>query len=527
MSGPVAAQADLPDALDARGVSKTFDGNRVLHNLAMRIPAGAVHALLGHNGSGKSTFIKVLAGYYDADPGSAPVRVGGTLLHFGNPDSARRAGVTFVHQSLGLIGSMSVLDNLRMGRQFRTGALGRIRWRQERQAAEAELARFGLDIDPLAPVELLSAIERTSVAIARAVGQEGEDIRLLVLDEPTATMNDSDVGRLFQTIRLVQQHGVGVLYVSHRLEEVPQIASNVTVLRDGETVGQGAVAEFSVERLVGLISGEAGKSGRADTGGSGTGPRAPSQADAAPVRLRLSGVAAGALKGLDLEGRSGEMLGIVGLIGSGIDDLARVLSGQLAITVGQVNYEGRALDVSRTHEVLRRGITVVVAERAHRVILDLSLRENLSLCALRSFFRRAWLERGAESRFVRSLIQDFNIRPPDPEAGVRTLSGGNQQKAAIARAIRSAPGVLVLEEPTQGVDAAGRAEIQGFLVAAAAAGALVLLIDSDLEEVAAISTRVVVLRDGRAAREFAGADIDRAIIMQACYGVQSSSAVGK
>ncbi|MFA4927111.1 MAG: ATP-binding cassette domain-containing protein, partial [Patulibacter sp.] len=264
--------------LRAEGVSKSFYGNRVLDDLALEIAPGSVHALLGHNGSGKSTFIKILAGYYDPDEGSGPITVGDRAVRPGDPDSSQAAGIAFVHQTLGLVPSLSVLENLRLGRPWSTNAAGKIAWRQERAQARAALEAFGLHgISPDALVGDLNTVEQTEVAIVRAL-DAGDEIRLLVLDEATAALTDHEVRKLFTTLGHVQRRGVATLYVTHRLEEIPLIADDVTVLRDGKTVGQGPIAEFPRDRLVALIA-----------GGPPSGPPATTS-EAAPAADAVAGV---------------------------------------------------------------------------------------------------------------------------------------------------------------------------------------------------------------------------------------------
>jgi ribose transport system ATP-binding protein len=502
-------------ALEARDITKSFDRNVVLRNFQLDVQPAKVRALLGHNGSGKSTFIRILAGYYSPDHGSGSIYVGGERLEPGNPESARRVGVSFVHQTLGLAPTLSVLDNLQLGRRFITRFGKRIDWKQERQSARSALLRFGLDIDPMTPLEFLSPVEQAGVAIVRALGDEGEGVRLLVLDEPTATMNGVAVQRLFNMVRHVQRRGVGVLYVSHRLEEVADIADDVTVLRDGTIVGEGSTDDFSTSRLIALISGA--------SAGANTAVRLPlgkehqwvTNAEGSVLSLR--GLKAGFLDGLNLEGYAGEILGVVGLTGNGSDDLARVLTGQEILTDGAVLAGGRGWDPSRTYEAVSRRIAFVVADRSQRVIQDMTVQENLSLRAVSRFFRKGFLRRKEEQQFAKNLMAKFKIRPPLPDATMRTLSGGNQQKVAIARAIDESPQVLILEEPSQGVDAGGRQDIASFLRHAAGQGALVLLIDSDLEEVVELCTRVVVLRNGRVAREMRGDLIERGELLRACY----------
>ncbi|WP_259313364.1 sugar ABC transporter ATP-binding protein [Capillimicrobium parvum] len=505
------------EGLRASGVSKSFHGNRVLHNLDLEISAGQVRALLGHNGSGKSTFIKILAGYYEPDDGSGPITVGGKTLVPGDPDSTFDAGVTFVHQTLGLVGQLSVLENMRLGMPWRTTRLGAIVWSKERAAVREALAAFDLHVHPDAEVGQLSTVEQTEIAIVRAVSVR-DDIRVLVLDEPTAALTEHEVQKLFALIARVQARGVAILYVTHRLDEIAQIADAVTVLSDGETVGQGPVAEFPERRLVELIAGASVsvQQPRAAADAVAGSSAVPDQ-DEAP-RMTVAGLKAGELVDARFDGHGGEILGAVGLLGSGIIDLSRALTGRLRPETGDVTINGKRARLGDMAAMVHQGYGAVVGARSDRVLMDMTVRENITLATVRNYFRGGFLRSRAEKAAAASAISHYDVRCAGPEVETGTLSGGNQQKVAIGKVLQAGPSVIVLEEPFNGVDARGRAEIADMLRAAAAGGALVLLIDSDLDEVAGICSRVLVLRDGRVMEEFRGSGIVRSRLLDACYG---------
>ncbi|HVW46651.1 MAG TPA: sugar ABC transporter ATP-binding protein [Solirubrobacterales bacterium] len=501
--------------LVANRVSKSFYGNRVLHDLDLTIPGGTVHALLGHNGSGKSTFIKILAGFYMPDKGSGPVTVGSHELEFGNPDSTYEAGITFVHQSLGLVPTLSVLENLRLGKSWTTNFMKKISWGKERRLARESLERFGLGTHPDTMVGELSTVEQTEVAIVRALS-EGDHIRILVLDEPTAALTDHEVKKLFSTLERVKERGVGVLYVTHRLEEIRQIADEVTVLSDGRTVGHGPVDDFPQERLVRLIAGTTDSP-------TVTAPRPDSSPVAAAVGtgaplLKVKGLRVGELVDGEFEGRAGEIVGAVGLLGSGILDLARVLTGRLKLEAGSVELDGEPVDPFKFARMTNRGLGAVVGQRPDRVAMSLTVQENLTLEVLPDFMRHGILNRRAETRSAVEAIERFNIRCAGPAVEMATLSGGNQQKSAIAKVLQAEPKVLVLEEPCHGVDASGREEIGAMLRTAAAEGTLVLVIDSDLDEVVGLCNRVLVFRDGKVVGQFQEEELSRSQLLDASYG---------
>jgi ribose transport system ATP-binding protein len=506
-------------ALDANQISKTFERTVVLDHLDFRLASGEVHALLGHNGSGKSTFIKILAGFHAPDASSGRIMVAGEELRWQDPGSAQNLGLSFVHQTLGLVPALTVLENLHLGMPYEVGPTRKINWRREARLARSRLEEFGLDVDPADTVERLTAVERTEVAIVRALSGE-VDIRVLVLDEPTAALTAREVEKLFELIKRVSAGGVAVIYVSHRLEEVSEIADSVTVLRDGRTVGDGPIDTFGMSRLVELISGDAELRASAPLADA---PAVAAEMAAAPepggaVPLKVSGVAARSAVDVDFEARRGEILGIVGLLGSGVDDIARVLSGRVRRQQGKIEIFGRPLDPEALADAKKLGYWVVVGEREDRSVLTLTVGENLTLSTLRRYFQ-AGFQRLRRMRVAQGqAITDFGILPADGTLTAQQLSGGNQQKVALARVIQADPSVLVLEEPFKGVDIRGRREIADLLRAAAGRGRTVVIVDSDLEAVSEICTRAVVLRDGIVSGEFEGAAITKNQLVKACYG---------
>jgi ribose transport system ATP-binding protein len=495
--------------LTATGVSKTFFGNTVLSGFSVSLDDGTVHALLGHNGSGKSTFVKLLAGFHAPDKDSGPIAVDGEQLKPGNPDSSRAVGIRFVHQDLGLLNDLTVLENLRLGlRSYRTNRLYGIDWRDERRRAKRELALLGLAIDPERRFGDLSAVEQTEVAIARAI-QDEDRVRVLVLDEPTAALPDAEVEKLFTVLRHVRGRGVAVLYVTHRLEEVHAIADHVTVLRDGVVVGSASTKEIGRADLVELIVG--GQQVRDAV--HARRPAGPEQA-----ALGLVGISAGDIEDLTLSVAPGEIVGVAGLVGSGVHDVPRVLNGQLKPRAGHVAVGQRPIKLRSPHHARGRGLVVLPSRRGDKLIQDMTVKENLTLTSLARFFRGGRLRHAEERSYVRGALTRYGIRAASIESPMRTLSGGNQQKVAVARSLQSGPSVLVLDEPTQGVDVGGKSDVLRLLRKAADDGVAVLVCSSDLEELEQVCQRIVVMRRGRAVAELAGAAITRPAILRECYG---------
>lgn len=503
----VASPGQAP-CLVASDLTKAFSGNVALDSFSIEVMPGQVHAIVGHNGSGKSTFIKMLAGYYVPDSGQ--ITVGDHVLRPGDPVSSASAGLSFVHQSLGLVPALSVLENLHLGKPYQVNLFGTIKWRRERAAARVALERFGLYVDPRLPVARLSTVERVEVAIVRALG--GGEMTVLVLDEPTAALTDQEVSRLFATIKRITAQGVAVIYISHRLEEIPRIADVVTVLSDGQIIERGPIADFDVPRLVSLISaGAASAAGRSAV-------RTAARLDGTPAVLRLDGVSSGVLSEFSLEGRAGEIVGVVGLLGSGLEDLVAVLAGRKAPSAGRLEIAGRRVPFGSLAVLAARGLRVVVGDKSERIVPELSAGENATLSVISRFYRGGALRLRSVHRRARQILDDFLVTPADPGLRAGSLSGGNQQKLAVARALQPAPTVLVLEEPFHGVDIRGRAQISEILRAEAVRGRLILIIDSDLDEITSIATTIMVLRDGRIALVAEGEMIDKARLLEACYG---------
>jgi ribose transport system ATP-binding protein len=480
--------------LELTRVSKTFPGTRALDAVDLEIQAGEVHALVGQNGSGKSTLIKILAGFHEPDPGAAAC-VRGTPFKLGDVGSAQAGGLRFVHQDLGLVDTLDCVDNLALGVGYATAAGGRIAWRKQRQQARTALRRLGSDFDVRTPVGRLSPFERTALAVVRAIHRDEEHISVLVLDEPTATMPKPEVERLFGLMRRVVARGTAVLLVSHHLDEVYAVADRVTVLRDGRRVATRTVAGLPRDELVTLMTGTSVQPLQRTTEAPGTEPL-----------LIGRGLAGRTLSRLDIELRRGEVLGLAGLDGSGREEVCGLLFGARPRT-GTVSVAGKALPPGRPDLSIGLGVALVPANRhGDGLVMPMSVRENLTLVDVKPFWRRLRLSRRAEGKAAREWIDRLAVRARSAEAPVESLSGGNQQKVVMGKWLRVKPLVLLLDEPTHGVDVAAQAELHRLIRAAASDGA-VLICSSDEAELATVCDRVLVLCDGVVGRELSGGDI--------------------
>jgi ribose transport system ATP-binding protein len=514
------APADTTPALAVTGLSKRFGASVALQDVDLAIGPGEVHAVLGENGSGKSTLIKILSGFHRPDAGT--VTVAGQPLPFGHPASSYRLGARFVHQDLGLVDSIPVLDNLAIGAGFAT-RLGTISTRRSSGRAQTDLARLGLAVDPGASVGSLSPASRTGVAIARALREDpGSPVRLLVLDEPTATLPATEVERLMGIIRRVSATGVGVLYVTHRLDEIFTIAGNVTVLRDGREVATVPTSSLDHRRLVDLLVGEEltvahheAETLQSERDGPPEG-EGPSEGEGPALSLR--GITAASLDGFSADIGAGQITGIAGITGSGREMVLGAAFGAIDRTGEVMTAAGVRLAPSRPDLAMRHGLAYLPADRVRNAaILSLSARENIALSGLRPFRRFGTMWRRPERRTALTWFERLNVRPPDlVDLPLESFSGGNQQKIMFAKWLRREPAVFLLDEPTQGVDVGAKAVLHAQLVQAAAAGAAIVISSSDVDELAAICQRVIVCREGRAAADLRGVEVSARTISREC-----------
>ena len=488
--GAASNRRRLEPVLEVEGLSKTFPGQVALADASLNLEPGRVHALLGQNGSGKSTLIKILAGYHQADPGGR-ARLFGEECH---PDELIRSGrIHVMHQDLGLIDSLNSVENLALGRGFHTTRFGRVRWAHELRSARRDLAALGAHFDPRRPVGELTPAERALVALARSLEGWGDEGGVLILDEPTAPMTQPEVAVLFDAVRTLTARRAAVLFVSHRLDEVFEIADDYTVLRDGKVVATGEVAELDRDGLIAMIIGRALTS--IDHAGH--------EVHGAPA-LQVRSLWGARLERFDLDVRPGEIVGVAGLLGSGREELAMLLVGAVERAHGSVRVDG--VDVpADPHHAMTLGITIVPAERKRfGSIANQSVSQNVTLARLRPLFHGGRLSRRDERTDVLRWAERVDLRPRDPRRAFGTLSGGNQQKAVVARALRTQPKVLVLDEPTQGVDVGAKGTIYALLRDAANDGIAVVVCSSEAEELAAVCDRVVVLSNGRTVAELRG-----------------------
>jgi ABC-type sugar transport system ATPase subunit len=466
------------------GLTRSFAGAQALKGVDLDLNGGEVHALCGENGAGKSTLIQILGGAIRPDGGT--VAIDGQDVRFSNPAAAIDAGIAVIHQELSLVDAFTVAENLALGSEPRIGP-----WIDRRaivRQARERLEALGFPLDPTASVATLTIGQRQQVEIAKALGRE---VRVLVLDEPTAALSRAETERLFAILRSLRERGVAILYVSHHLEEVFEIADRITVLRDGRRIGSWPRSEVSIDSVVAAMVGEA----------VDVRDRPARKASDAPL-LRISGATGKTLRGVDLTVAPGEVVGLTGLSGAGHEELASALFGAARLTSGDVVWKGRPFRPRHPIEASAQGVAMVPADRRRQGLIPTQgIMENLTIASYPALSRRGWINGRRRRALAEKWCETFEVASAGLSQKVLTLSGGNQQKVLLARWAARDPELLILNEPTRGIDVKTREAIHRWVDEQADAGRCILLISSDTQELARLADRCVVLRAGRVARQ--------------------------
>lgn len=490
----VAAQQDTA-LVRAEGVVKRFPGVLALSGVDFELQPSEVHCLVGENGAGKSTLIKVLSGFYPPDEGV--VLVDGKPLA-PSTTAAKAAGIATIHQEHNLVPFLSVAENVMLGEW--SDRFGLVSQAMVREKARRALERVAPRISLSQPAQSLSAADGQLVEVARALAQ---DARVVIMDEPTTALADQDVERLFDLVRKLRDGGLALLYVSHKMEEIFELADRVTVLRDGATVASDEVSQFDTSKLVKLMVGEDVEMYSA------------SEHEAGEVVLEARNISRqGVLSDVNIELRAGEILGLAGLVGAGRSELARCLFGADPIDAGEVYVDGERITLRNPYDAIQAGIGLVPEERKQQAIVGgMSVRENISLSLLDRIASYGVVRRTEEANLADRYIKDLDVRTPTMESPIGGLSGGNQQKAIIARWLAREPRVLILDEPTKGIDVGAKAEIHRLIEKLARSGVAVLLISSELPELLALADRIAVMRAGQLVATLDGEEADKESVM--------------
>jgi len=492
-----------PVLLEMEKITKSFPGVKALNGVSLRIGVGEVHALMGENGAGKSTLIKILTGIYAKDSGD--IRFEGKSISPASSFQAQQAGISTIYQELNLVPYLSVCENIFLGREPRKRGL--IDWKTIERSSEALLTDLGIRVDVRQPLYRQSTAVQQMVAIARAISVRA---RLVVMDEPTSSLDEKEVRVLFQVIRKLKRDDISVLFVSHRLDEIYEICDRMTILKDGELVGEYAVKDISKIDLVSKMIGRDASSivHRHKERGAG--------AVSSEYICRVSRIRRGTkLHDVDLDIRRGEIVGLAGLLGSGRTELAKIMFGADQPDQGDMEVLGRKVKFAQPRDAIREGIGFCSEDRKVEGILPhMSVRDNMTLAALPRIQRFGVISKKKQERIVKEFTEKLAIKTPNAEQMIRNLSGGNQQKVLLARWMCMQPNLIILDEPTRGIDVGAKAEIEQFIQSLAASGVSILMISSDLEELVRSCDRIVVLRDGRKIRELTGKDISPQAIME-------------
>jgi rhamnose transport system ATP-binding protein len=468
--------------LTLTGIRKAFGGVQALRGVSFDLRAGEVHALVGENGAGKSTLIKVITGAHQPDEGTFEIQ--GQQIAANDPGRARALGIAAIYQQPALFPDLTVTENIALALEP-PGGWRRINWGERKTRAKQLLQRIGATISPDTEVRHLTMPEQQLVEIARSLGA---DARVLIMDEPTASLSDQEVENLFRVIRELKAHGVGIIYISHRLEELPQVADRVTALRDGALVGTCQMSDVSRADLIRMMVGREL---------SAVYPKTSVPLGDVVLDVRGLGCKESGTHDVHFHVRAGEILGLAGLVGSGRTELARVLFGLTPADAGEIRLRDRPVTVYSPGRAVELGIAYVPEDRRrHGVILDMPVADNASLAVLRKVSSLGWLNFRKERDLAAHYVNRLGIKTPSVEVPAGNLSGGNQQKVALARWLAAEPTVLILDEPTQGIDVGAKAEIHRLMCELAGRGLAILMISSELPEVLGMSDRIAVLHGG-------------------------------
>lgn len=488
--------------LKINGIDKSFPGVQALKNACLNVYAGKVMALMGENGAGKSTLMKILTGIYQRDAGK--IEYLGQDVKFTNPKSSQEAGLSIIHQELNILGNLSIAENIFLGREF-TYKWGGINWRKMFEESDRLLQRLGVPYSSKTMASELSIGELQMVEIAKALSFES---KVIVMDEPTDALTDTETASLFAVIQGLKEQGCGIVYISHRIKEIFEICDDVTVLRDGQFVGERAVSELSEETLIEMMVGRKLEDQYPHI-----------KVPEGNIRLRVKNLSGCGIHQASFELRGSEILGVAGLMGAGRTALMKLIYGALPKTAGNVYLNGKQIENRTAQEGLNNGIVYISEDRkGDGLILGMSVKENMSLTALRYLSKFGRVSTELEQTAVDDFILMFNIKTPHRDKLIGELSGGNQQKVAIAKGLMTRPKVLILDEPTRGVDVGAKKEIYQLINQFKADGLSIIMVSSDMPEILGMSDRILVMREGKVSGELSRQEATQEKILSLAIG---------
>ena len=494
--------SDTSPLLEMSGIEKSFPGVRALSGVSLKLHQGEVLALMGENGAGKSTLIKTLGGAHQPDSGT--IRIDGTLVNLSSPNVAMQAGIGVIYQEFNLIPALTAQENIFLGRE-KSGLL--VAKTEELARATELFDSLGVEIPLDIPCRQLSVAQQQLVEIAKALSQ---DVRILVMDEPSAALTPQEVEKLFAIIRDLQKQGIGIIYISHRLDEIFEIANSITVLRDGRYVGDGPASEMTRQKMIEMMVGRSIDNEF---------PKQP--AEIGEVRLSVSGLSRGTtVKNVSFEVRRGEVLGLTGLMGAGRTETVRLIFGADRREAGDISLDGRKLQIHSPRDAIRAGICLLTEDRKTQgLVLCRSVRENFGLPNLKQMSRCGVLNKAKEQEAFKDYVDSLSIRIPHQEQLAKNLSGGNQQKVVLAKWLQQNAEVLIFDEPTRGIDVGAKHEIYQLINKLAASGKAIIMISSELPEVIGMSDRILVMHEGRVTGQISDvASVTQEQIMELAIG---------
>ncbi len=495
---------EMDNMINMTDICKSFSGNAVLKNVHFSLQKGEIHALMGENGAGKSTLMKIMSGIYTRDSGTVEVK--GKKVEFTSPKQAEAEGIAVIHQELNILPHLSIADNLFLGREETVGRTGILKTKEMERKTKKILGDLGLDMDPSLPASTLSVGQQQLVEIGKALSMEAE---MIIMDEPTAALTDREIETLFVTIRELQKRGVSFVYISHRMEEIFSLCDRITILRDGEFVGERKISETSFEEIVQLMVGRE------------LGDRFPERSSAiGDVKLSVKGLSRKAcFEDISFDIHKGEIVSIAGLMGAGRTEVAQSLFGYKKADSGTVELDGKPVKIDNPQKAKELGIGYVTEDRkTEGLIVDFTVEENISMANFETISKKGLLSKDKERSLYDRMVKRLGIRTSGPEQAAKSLSGGNQQKVVIAKWLGIEPDVLILDEPTRGVDVGAKKEIYSIINELAAKGVAILMISSELPEVIGMADRVLVMHEGKLTADVPKQEMTQETIMHYATG---------
>lgn len=494
----------LTPVIEMKGISKSFSGNRVLDQVDFQLLRGEIHALMGENGAGKSTLIKILTGIYERDAGQVFIK--GKEVHFKNPKEAEQTGIAVIHQELNIIPYLTVYENMFLGNELTVGRFGITRDKEMKRKTKEYLNRLGIEIDPNTEAGNLSVGQQQMIEIARAVAANTE---VLIMDEPTAALTDREIEALFKVISSLKEQGVGIVYISHRMEEIFQICDRISVLRDGKFIDSKEVAKTNFDEIVKLMVGRQ------------LGERFPERdTKIGQERFRVENLTSkGSFENISFSIQQGEIVGVAGLMGAGRSEIMQAIFGYRSLDSGKMFIDGKEVTIKSPYEAIQAGIAFVTEDRKSQgLILDLSVRENLSITTLDKISSKSMISTKSEMSLVDEMIEKLHVKTSGREISVKSLSGGNQQKIVIGKWLGIDPKILILDEPTRGVDVGAKKEIYQLMNELTKQGVSIIMVSSELPEILGMSDRVLVIHEGKLASVLNKSEATQENIMQSATG---------